>query len=600
MDRIKNINDFVIRFANINGSGSASANNLFARAIFRSGVFISPKNIFPSNIQGLPTWYEVRVNDRGYLGRRGGYDLMVAINPKSLVQDYLNLEQDGYFLYDSDTELPKECAREDIVVLGIPLTTLCEENFTKMALRSLMRNIVYIGALTYFLDINFSILKDLIKDKFKQKKDVVEQNILALAAGYNYAAEHYPQRTCRLSIEQSRVTRNSIIIDGNSATGLGALYGGATVAGWYPITPSTSVIESFAKYCERFRMDKDGRKNVAIIQAEDELAALGIVIGAAWNGARAFTATSGPGLSLMSELLGLAYFAEIPVVLVNVQRAGPSTGMPTRSQQADLLSAAYASHGDTKHILLFPCNPVECFAMTARAFDLADRLQTPVIIMSDLDLGMNDYVCDPLVWDNCQRYDRGKILSARELEERRWQWGRYLDEDGDGICYRTYPGTHPSLGSYFTRGTSHDGYAEYSENPEVYADNMQRLQKKWDTSKTFMPDPHTAFRDPENQLGVLFYGTSAHATYEAVGRLSAKGMKMNTMRIRSFPFRQEVLDFIKDHRRLFLIEQNRDAQMKMLLANEGGITPNKLESILNYDGLPISVAFIERQLRRIL
>lgn len=600
MDRIKNVNDFVIRFANVNGSGSASANNLFARAVFRSGVHVSPKNIFPSNIQGLPTWYEIRVSDRGYLGRRGGYDFAVAVNPKSLVQDYLDLAQDGYFLYDSDKELPEECEREDVVVLGVPLTTLCKENFTDMKLRQLMRNIIYVGALTYFLDIDFSILTDSITKQFEKKPAIAEPNILALELGYSYAKAHYPRRTCRLSIEKSRATRDSIIIDGNSAAGLGALYGGATVTGWYPITPSTSVIESFASYCKRFRVDTTGRNNVAIVQAEDELAAMGIVIGAAWNGARAFTATSGPGLSLMSEFLGLAYFAEIPAVVIDVQRAGPSTGMPTRSQQADLLSAAYASHGDTRHPLLLPCNPFECFTMTAQAFDLAERLQTPVLVMSDLDLGMNDHVCEPLVWDDSHRYDRGKVLSAKDLEKRRERWGRYLDEDGDGICSRTYPGTHPTLGSYFTRGTSHDEYSDYSEQPEIYEENMRRLQRKWETAKAMIPEPHAAFRDPENQLGVLFYGTTTHAAYEAIGRFAAKGIKMNTMRLRGFPFRQEVIDFIKDHRRIFLIEQNRDAQMKTLLINETGVVPDKVESVLNYDGLPISVAFIEKQLGRIL
>ncbi len=473
MNRIERVNDFVVRFANVNGTGSASANNLFALAVYRMGVPVSPKNIFPSNIQGLPTWYEVRVNDKGFVGRRGGTDFTVAVNGQTLVQDYKEVLPGGYFLFDSTKNLPEACRRDDITVIGIPLTELCNAAFTDPRLRQLLKNIIYVGALSFLLDIEFSILTSAISSQFAKKPKLAEPNLLALEIGYNYARDHFAG-LCGLSVRKSDATGEAILMDGNSALALGAIYAGATVVGWYPITPSTSVIEAFERYANRYRLEPEtGRKRFAIIQAEDELAAIGIAIGASWNGARAFTATSGPGLSLMSEFLGLAYYAEIPVVLMDVQRAGPSTGMPTRSQQSDLLAAAYASHGDTRNVMLFPCDPKECFDLTLDAFDLADRLQTPVIIMSDLDLGMNDHICAPLSWDDARRYDRGKVLDAEALEAMQETWGRYLDVDGDGICYRTYPGTHPEKGVYFTRGTSHNEYAAYTEDNVTYARVMR-------------------------------------------------------------------------------------------------------------------------------
>lgn len=482
MNRIESTNDFVIRFANVNGSGSASANNLFAKAIFRLGIPVSPKNIFPSNIQGLATWYEVRVNEYGYLGRRGGVDFVVAVNNKTLYQDYDGLLPGGYFLYDSTKPLPENFNRKDVIPIGIPLTELCNNEFENPRLRQLLTNIIYVGALSSLFEMEFSILQESIEKQFKAKPKLAEPNIKALKMGFDYAEQHYKD-VCGIRIRPSTKTHGSIMMDGNSATALGALYGGATVVGWYPITPSTSVVESFSKFASKYRKDDEGKIKAAIIQAEDELAAIGIVIGASWNGARAFTATSGPGLSLMNEFLGLAYFAEIPVVLVDVQRSGPSTGMPTRTQQSDMLPAAYASHGDTKNVLLMPCNPQECFQMTADAFDLADRLQTPVIVMSDLDLGMNDNMCPPLRWDDSRDYDRGKVLNAEQLDELADKWGRYLDVDGDGICYRTYPGTHPEKGAYFTRGTSHDEYSAYTENSIVYEKHAQAASQMADGLK---------------------------------------------------------------------------------------------------------------------
>lgn len=600
MNKIERVNDFVIRFANVNGSGSASANNLFAKSIFRSGVPVSPKNIFPSNIQGLPTWYEVRVSDKGYLGRRGGVDMTIAVNGQTLHKDYYDLLPGGYFIYDSSKDLPDAFQRDDVTLIGVPLTTLCSDEFKNPKLRQLLKNIIYVGSLSFLLDIDFSILTDSIKKQFQKKPKLAEPNIKALELGFDYTKKHYAG-ACKLSVQKVDKLGDDILMDGNSAIALGAVYAGATVAGWYPITPSTSVVEAFERYCKHFRQEEEtGRNKMAILQAEDELAAIGIVIGASWNGARAFTATSGPGISLMSEFLGLAYFAEIPAVLVDVQRAGPSTGMPTRTQQSDVLACAYASHGDTKNVLLFPCDPVECFELGADAFDLAERLQTPVIVMSDLDLGMNEHVSAPLHWDDKRKYDRGKVLSAEELDEVQEKWGRYLDVDGDGICYRTYPGSHPTKGAYFTRGTSHNEYSAYTEESSIYKANMERLLVKWDTARNMVPSPRTKIRDPENRVGVVFYGTTTHAAYEAIDRFSENSLPMNTMRIRAFPFQEEVIEFINDHEIIFVIEQNRDAQLRTMLMNENAISPRKLQSILNFDGLPITADFITERIKILL
>ncbi len=600
MNKIESINDFVVRFANVNGSGSASANNLFARAIFRLGIPVSPKNIFPSNIQGLPTWYEVRVNEHGYLGRRGGVDMSIAVNGQTLYNDYMEVLPGGYFIYDSTKELSEEFNRNDITIIGIPFTGLCNKEFQNPKLRQLLRNIIYVGSLAFLLDMDFSVLTESIEKQFQKKPKLAEPNIKALKLGYEYAKEHH-QGTCKLSVQRTNKLGDEILMDGNSAIGLGAIYAGATVTGWYPITPSTSVIEAFERYANKFRTEQDtGRHKVAIIQAEDELAALGIVIGASWNGARAFTATSGPGISLMSEFLGLAYFAEIPVVLVNVQRTGPSTGMPTRTQQADLLSCAYASHGDTKHVLLFPCDPKECFDMGADAFDLAERLQTPIIVMTDLDLGMNDYVSAPLHWDDKRKYDRGKVLSAEDLDNLKERWGRYLDVDGDGICYRTYPGTHPTKGAYFTRGTSHNEYSAYTEYSPIYKAGMERLLVKWQTARTMVPKPHIKIRDPQSAIGVIFFGTSTHAAYEAISRLAKSGLTINSMRVRAFPFQDEVIEFIDQHEKIFVIEQNRDAQLRTMLMTENDVSPKKMQSILYFEGMPITADFITESIRALL
>ena len=600
MKQLQGANDFVIRFANINGSGSASANNLFAKAVFCMGVPVSPKNIFPSNIQGLPTWYEVRVNEHGWVGRRGDYDMIVAVNGQTLRQDFEELATGGYFIYDSSKSLPEDLQRDDITVIGIPLTILCNETFPNPRMRPLLKNIVYVGALASLLEMDPQVLIDSLNKQFRKNPKLAEPNIQALQVGYAYTQEHFAG-VCKLKVCRSSQVGDAIIMDGNSAVALGALYAGATVVGWYPITPSTSIIEAFGRYVEKFRVEPEtGKLKAAIVQAEDELAAIGIVLGAAWNGARAFTATSGPGISLMNEFLGLAYFGEIPVVLIDVQRAGPSTGMPTRTQQSDVLMCAYASHGDTKHPLLFPCDPKECFEMTADAFDLAERLQTPIMVMSDLDLGMNDHFGPPLVWDDTRTYDRGKVLNAEQLDALVDRWGRYRDIDGDGICYRTYPGTHPDKGVYFTRGTSHDEYSAYTENSVSYVHNMERLQMKWETAKRLLPLARIKMPYPQARLGAIFFGSTAPSAYEAIEDLCQRGIHINTMRLRAFPFQQEVLDFIEKHELVFVIEQNRDGQMRTLLMVEGGIQEEKLVPITSYDGLPVSSRFLVRALEHAL
>ncbi len=593
------INDFVVRFANVNGTGSASANSMFAKAIFRMGIPVTPKNIFPSNIQGLPTWYEVRINEKGYLGRREGIDLMMSVNPQSMLKDVQSVRPGGYFMYDSTKPLHNEYIREDITYLGIPLMGICLENYADPRQRQLFKNIIYVGALSALLDIEFGVLEQLLAEQFRGKEKLIPANVRALQLGVKYVHNNF-NYPLDIRVERRDKVGNKIMIDGNGACGLGAVFAGATVAAWYPITPSTSVVEKFEKYAKKFRTDKvTGKKNYAIVQAEDELAAIGMVIGANWNGARSFTATSGPGVSLMNEFLGLGYFAEVPAVLIDVQRTGPSTGMPTRTQQSDITIAAYASHGDTKHVLLFPSNPKECFELTADAFDLAERLQTPIIVLTDLDLGMNDHMSEPFEWNPERHYDRGKVLTAEDLENM-GKFGRYLDVDGDAIPYRTYPGTHPTKGSYFTRGTSRDEYAVYTEDSAVYIRNMERLVRKWETAKTLVPKPYFYQEKNMSPIGVIFFGTSTYSSEEAIDILRTQEVVMDAMRIKSFPFNEDVAQFIEDHEVVYVIEQNRDAQMRSLLINELEINPKKLIRILNYDGMPITADKIVNEISKTL
>jgi 2-oxoglutarate ferredoxin oxidoreductase subunit alpha len=588
---IQSCNDFVIKFANINGSGSASANELFARAVMRMGVSVAPRNIFPSNIQGMPTWYELRVSTAGWLGRRGGCDLMVAMNPQTWDRDIAEIAPGGYLLYDSTKALPRSRFRDDINVLGIPLTNMCNREYTDPRQRQLFKNIMYVGALTALLDMDFAAVEHLIADQFRGKDKLIESNINALKIGYEDAKKNL---ACPigLRVERSDSVGDKIFINGNDACGLGAVYGGATVVGWYPITPSTSIIEAFSSYCRKYRTDPDnGRARYAITQAEDELAAIGIVIGAAWNGARAFTATSGPGISLMQEFLGLAYFAEVPVVIYNVQRGGPSTGMPTRTQQSDLIACAYASHGDTKHVLLFPEDPYECFTFGALSFDLAERLQTPVLMLLDLDIGMNEVLCKPFDWDDSRRYDRGKVMSATDLDAGK-TFGRYLDVDGDGIPYRTIPGTHPTKGAFFSRGTTRNAYAKYSETGADYVYNMERLRRKFETAKKLVPAPIVQRAAQPTRYGAIYYGSTSPAMAEAFALLKDQDVHVDLMRVRGFPFAEEVIAFIDEHDYVFVVEQNESGQLRMLLLTEGEADPKKLIRVLHYDGTPITAGFI--------
>jgi 2-oxoglutarate/2-oxoacid ferredoxin oxidoreductase subunit alpha len=592
---ISSVNDFVVRFANVNGSGSASANELFARAVMRMGVPVSPRNIFPSNIQGLPTWYEVRVTEVGHFGARGGVDLMVAMNPQTWDKDVASIEPGGYLFYDSTKPMPKSKFRDDITVVGVPLTAICNSQYTDPRQRQLFKNIIYVGVLTALLDMDLKEVEKLIGEQFKGKDKLIAPNVHALHLGRDYALQNL---ACPLGIKLRRADKvgDRIFIEGNAAAALGAVYGGATVCAWYPITPSTSLAEAFTRYCARYRVDPDtGQRRYAIVQAEDELASIGMVIGAGWNGARAFTATSGPGISLMQEFIGLAYFAEIPAVIFNVQRAGPSTGMPTRTQQCDVMSCAYASHGDTKHVLVFPEDPAEAFEFGAQAFDLADRLQTPIFVMLDLDIGMNHRLCHPLRWDDTRQYDRGKVMTAEELEAGK-DFGRYLDVDNDGIPFRTYPGTHPTKGSFFTRGTSRDRYARYTEEGAPYADNMQRLLRKFETAKDLVPRPLQANAAKPTKYGVIYYGSTSPAMDEAIHLIEARGHLLDRLRVRGFPFHSSVSSFIADHDFVYVVEQNRDAQLRSLIVNECDIDPVRLVPILHYDGTPITARFIARMI----
>jgi 2-oxoglutarate/2-oxoacid ferredoxin oxidoreductase subunit alpha len=585
-------NDFVLKFANVNGSGSASANLLCARALFRMGIMVTPKNIFPSNIQGMPTWYEIRVSEAGYQARRNGIDIMVAMNPQTYDRDIGELVPGGAFIYDSSW--PRKFSRNDVEIIGIPLAKICAENWSDPRQRQLLKNIMYLGALARLIEIDREIVEQLISEQFSKKPKLVAANIKAFQVGYTYASKNFARRLpvrCR----KSRRARGKIMITGNEAAALGAIYAGATVAAWYPITPSTSLAEAFERHARSLRRDAQGRTRAAVIQAEDELAAIGIAVGAGWNGARSFTATSGPGISLMGEFIGLAYFAEVPVVIFDIQRGGPSTGMPTRTQQSDIIACAYASHGDTGHVLLFPADPAECFTMSADAFDLAERLQTPVFVMSDLDIGMNDWIVDPLTWDDARKPDRGKVLGPRELEET-VSFRRYADVDGDGIPYRTIPGRHASKGAYFTRGSSHNEAAGYTEDGTVHAAMLARLKRKFETAAQLVPEPAITMRSQKSRLGVIAFGSTDAPLQEALADLARHGHGLNYMRLRAFPFQQKVAEFIEKHDFLFVIEQNRDGQMRHLLISELEVPASKLLSITSLDGFPVTAEFIEREI----
>lgn len=580
------INDFVLKIATVNGTGSASANALVMKALFRMGIPVTGKNMFPSNIQGLPTWYEIRASRDGYMSRAGRVDIMVAMNAQTYHKDLAEVSPGGFLVYDSTWPRERTMMRDDITILGVPLSKLCNEQFSVARQRILLKNIAYVGVLAALLDIDLAVLRGLLEETFAAKPRLVESNLRAFMLGYDHALTQF---TCPLPVHAEKMGDNAghILMDGNAATGLGCVYAGATVGAWYPITPSTSVMDSFKKFCDRFRTDPEtGEKRFCIVQAEDELAAAGMVLGANWVGARAFTPTSGPGISLMSEFIGFAYYAEIPSVFIDVQRVGPSTGMPTRTQQCDLMLCAYASHGDTRHPILLPANPAECFEMSVKAFDLADRLQTPVFMLSDLDIGMNDWMIPQLQWDDSYRPDRGKVLGPAELAQIA-RFVRYKDVDGDGITYRTLPGEDPK-GAYFVRGSGHNSQGGYTEDSMEYQDVMERLLVKWETAKKLvLPAVVTPAAMP-TRLGIVAFGSSDGAVIEARDRLARQGVHANYLRLRAFPFGAEVLAFLQQHDTVFVVEQNRDAQMKSLLLLEIKKVADKLQSILHYNGLPIS------------
>jgi len=578
------VNDFAIKLANVNGTGSASANGLLMQAIFRMGIPVAGKNLFPSNIQGLPTWYEIRVSKDGYAARALDYDLMVAMNGTTYERDIKEVRSGGYVMYDSSWPLDPHLHRDDVTFLGVPLAEMCNQNFRESRERILMKNIAYAGALIAVLDVDMHVVEQLLDEKFAAKKALRESNHKALKLGYDYAKEHFDPLPFRL--QKMDENGDKILIDGNTATALGCLYAGVTVAAWYPITPSTSVMDAFTAFCSQYRRDKEtGEMNAMIIQAEDELAAIGMVIGASWMGARAFTSTSGPGISLMNELLGLAYYAEIPAVIMDIQRVGPSTGMPTRTQQGDVFECAYASHGDTKHILLFPSNPAECFDFAVKSFDLAEKFQTPVFMLSDLDIGMNDWVVPRLTWDDSYKPDRGRVLTSEQLDEIK-KFFRYSPEDESFVAARTLPGVN-SKGAYFTRGSGHTKTGAYTEIPDEYQEVVDRLLKKHKAAAKFVPAPIIE-RRKNAKFGVVTIGGCDGAVREALDILEKQGHPADFMRIRAFPFDSAIEEFLNAHDVNFIVEQNRDAQMKSLLTLETGVSKDRLRSVLVYGGFPLS------------
>ena len=594
------VNDFALKIGTVNGTGSASANGLLRQAIFRMGIPVSGKNLFPSNIQGLPTWYEIRVNKRGHTARTRTYDLVVAMNPATYARDIQEARPGGWVLHDSSWPLRAEMTRDDLTFLGVPMAELCVDNFEGDRTRILMKNIIYVGALGALLRMDIEVMRGLLEQSFARKKALLDSNFLALQLGYDYADKHFEcPLDCRL--ETIDETADSILIDGNTAAALGCVYAGATLAAWYPITPSTSLVDAFSHFCQRFRKDPDsGENRFLIVQAEDELAAIGMVIGAGWSGVRAFTATSGPGLSLMGEFIGLGYYAEVPAVVFDIQRAGPSTGMPTRTQQGDIQSVVYASHGDTRHITLFPADPGECFDFAVQAFDLAERFQTPVFVVSDLDIGMNDWVIPSLRWDDGYKPDRGKVLGKEELEGLD-HFYRYLDVDGDGIPYRTLPGVHPK-GAYFARGSGHDRYGRYTEDEDGYAEVVDRIARKVQSAAAAVPPPavRRGVGDPAAAVGLVGLGGVDRALIEAQELLAELGIHLDYLRVRGFPFHSSVREFLEAHHRSFVVEQNRDGQLRSLLVAEGPFPAERLSSVRRYGGLPLSAMDVVDEIRAIL
>ncbi len=600
MTTANKLNDFVIKLANVNGSGSASANGLLMKSIFRMGIPVTGKNFFPSNIQGLPTWYEIRISKDGFLCRSGKVDLMVAMNAETYDADLAEVNSGGFLLYDSTWPRNNLLQRNDVTILGVPLSGMCNEAFESARAKVLMKNVAYVGALVALLDIDMAVVETLLQETFSSKPQLMDANMQAISMGYDFACDHF-RCPLPLRLEPMNKTAGHVLVDGNTTAGLGAVYAGATVVSWYPITPSTSLIDAFSIFCQQLRVDPDTQKNnYCVIQAEDELSAIGMVLGANWNGARAFTATSGPGLSLMSEFLGLAYYAEIPAVLYDVQRVSPSTGMPTRTQQCDILSAAYASHGDTKHVLLFPADPLDCFHMSQIAFDLAEQLQTPVIVLTDLDIGMNDWMIPEIKWDETYVPNRGKVYNAEDLKHMD-AFYRYLDVDGDAIPWRSLPGVDPK-GAYFVRGSGHNKHGGYTENSDEYREVVDRLRRKFDTAASLVPAPIVSRSKkgaPDYRWALLSIGSCDAAIREARHQLEhANVANLDYLRILAFPFHNDVFEFIRQYDQVFVVEQNRDAQLRQLLSVELNIDPSRLIPMLSYDGMPVSSDFIVEAVTR--
>ncbi len=587
----KRTNDFSFRVATVNGTGSQSANSILYKSLFRMGVGVTGKNLFPSNIQGLPTWFQIRVSPKGYQCLREHDDIAVCLNAETAKEDIAAMRPGSTIFYNSNIIKVEESQKKaGQAFYALPVEDL-SKGLTDSKLRNLLKNLFYVGALTELYGIDKDIITKVIQDNFRSKQSAIDSNLQALEIGIKYAKENF-QKTDFFWFKPDKMNEKKIMVEGNQAGGLGAVYAGCTVIAWYPITPSSSLAENGEAYLKKYRVGADGKNKFAVIQAEDELSSIGMVLGASFTGARAMTTTAGPGISLMNEFLGLAYYAEIPAVLVNVQRVGPSTGLPTRTQQCDIQLCALASHGDTKHILIIPSTPKEHFEMMAEAFDLADTFQTPIFVMSDLDLGMNQWVDDEFEYKPL-KMKRGKVLNKEELDKAK-DFGRYFDVDGDGICYRTLPGTNHPKAAFFTRGSGHDEYARYTESPHAYVRNMDRLLKKWHTAKKHVPKP-VITGDANAKIGVIAYGTTHHALTETLDRMNDKNVKY--LRLRAYPFCDEVESFIKSCDQVFVVEQNRDGQMKQLIEVDIPGYQNKLKSVVYYGGFPISADFIEVKLK---
>lgn len=582
------VNDCSISMATVNGSGSQSANNILMKALFRMGIPVGAKNLFPSNIQGLPTWYTIRINKNGYVARKKELDILVAMNPTTWVEDVRSVQKNGVVICNSDFPMTLG-KRDDIIYYPVPFKKLAEENFSEVKLRKLLTNMIYVGVLAELLGIDFEVLKGAVADNFSNKQKVVESNLKALQVGIDYAKANI-QKTDPYRVERMDKNKGKVVMDGNSAAALGCLYGGCTVVAWYPITPSSSLCESLIDYFEEHRVDKaTGKKKFAVLQAEDELAAIGMVLGAGWAGSRAMTATAGPGISLMAEFTGYGYFTEIPAVIFDIQRVGPSTGLPTRTMQGDVEFAHRLSHGDTQHPLLLPSNMEECFEFAQSAFDLAERLQTPIFVMSDLDLGMNQWTTDKLKFPT-KPFDRGKVLDADGLAKA-GKFERYRDVDGDAIPYRTLPGTDHKLAAYFTRGSGHNEGAKYTEKPEDYVNLMDRLARKYETAKKFVPAP-VKQTESGARVGILAYGSTDLAITESRDLLRTQGIKTNYLRLRALPYTDEVKKFFEENDRVYVVEQNRDGQMEQILRLGLGKEALKSRSVRHYDGLPVDARSI--------